>query len=71
MWNDMQVYELDENMRLRPDEEEHAAWLQAIGEGRTFTPDGVSIKIPINMCMESEGDSLDGYTVRLFVDLGR
>ncbi|VDK46793.1 unnamed protein product [Cylicostephanus goldi] len=56
LWSDMQVYVLDENMRLRPGEEEHAAWLQAVGEGRNFTPDGVDIEVPIEMCMESEED---------------
>ncbi|CAJ0594901.1 unnamed protein product [Cylicocyclus nassatus] len=43
-------------MRLRPGEEEHAAWLQVAGEGTNFTPDGVDIEIPVDMCMESEED---------------
>ncbi|CAJ0600247.1 unnamed protein product [Cylicocyclus nassatus] len=55
LWDSMQVLVLDENMRLYPGEEDHAAWLRAVGEGRNLKGDG-SIDIPTEMCMESEED---------------
>ncbi|VDN24447.1 unnamed protein product [Cylicostephanus goldi] len=52
----MQIHVLDENIRLVPGEEEHATWLQDVGEGKNFTADGVDIETPADMYMETENE---------------
>ncbi|VDN20175.1 unnamed protein product [Cylicostephanus goldi] len=56
VWNELEVYVLDEDMRLCAGVDSHAAWLRAVGEGTNLIVNGMEVEIPIKMCMESEDE---------------
>ncbi|EPB65785.1 hypothetical protein ANCCEY_15144, partial [Ancylostoma ceylanicum] len=59
LWRSMTILILDQNMRLIPGEEKHAAWLRAVGEGANYMSDGMHIDIPSCMCLPSEKDVIN------------
>ncbi|RCN30987.1 hypothetical protein ANCCAN_23239 [Ancylostoma caninum] len=64
LWQSMTIHILDQNMRLLPGEEKHAAWLRAVGEGLNFMSDGTHIAIDSCMCLLTEKDVINWiYTV--------
>ncbi|RCN53810.1 hypothetical protein ANCCAN_00304 [Ancylostoma caninum] len=59
LWKHLKNHILDQNMRLKQGEEDHAEWLRKVGEGRNFLSDGLHVEIPASMCMPNEQHIID------------